>query len=400
MRGASRVLAVLSTCLGWPGKIPHWTTGRLWLLRLGHARLTEPLEQADDWAWLADHSVQFGQDKCLAVLGLRLAYLPPQGQCLRAEDLKRVALVPMRSSTRQEVKEELEKARPRTGTPRLIVDDHGVDLSGGVRFFRAEHPATAEVYDLKHKAACLLKGRLEKDARFKEFSGHVVQTRSVIQQTELAFLLPPGPRPKARFMNLGPLLRGGQRVLGVLQTPMAEVLRWTSGERLQEKLGWLWQYQADLAEWAEWQSLVDATVLWVARQGLSPQTAAELSEVLPWPRRHLSSGLLALELTGFVQEQARACAPGERFPGSTEVLESCFGRFKALEGNHGKGGLTGLLLSFGALLGPPTATPLRQAMQASSTAAVRRWCKDNLGTTVHAKRAVAFRQATGATNTG
>src|SRR5258708_7073155 len=56
MRGASRVLQVVFACLGIAGKVPHWTTGRLWLQRLGLARLLEAKEQADDWAWLADHS--------------------------------------------------------------------------------------------------------------------------------------------------------------------------------------------------------------------------------------------------------------------------------------------------------------------------------------------------------
>src|SRR5713226_1892079 len=66
LRGVPRVLAVLAEALGLPLEIPHWTTGRLWLMRLGHAMLTMPLEQADDWAWLADHSVPIGQEKGLA----------------------------------------------------------------------------------------------------------------------------------------------------------------------------------------------------------------------------------------------------------------------------------------------------------------------------------------------
>ena len=31
------------------GFIPHATTGRMWLLRLGYYKLHAPLEQADDW---------------------------------------------------------------------------------------------------------------------------------------------------------------------------------------------------------------------------------------------------------------------------------------------------------------------------------------------------------------
>jgi hypothetical protein len=400
LRGASRVLGVFFACLGLPGKTPHWTTGRLWLQRLGHARLCQPKERARDWAWLTDHSVQIGQDKCLVILGIRLADLPPPGQALRPKDVQLIALEPMRCCSREDVRRELQKAVPRTGVPRVILDDHEVALTGGVSFFQAKHPRTVEVYDAKHKGACLLKHLLEKDDRWAEFNLKVAQTRSAIQQTELAFLVPPGPRPKARFMNLGPLLGWGQKVLTVVAAPSAEVLTWVSQERLQEKLGWLDEYRAALAEWGEWQQRIDTTVVWVGEHGLYRRVVADLEVLLPRPCRYPSSERLTEELVAFVTEQVKSVRPRERLPASTEVLESCFGKFKVLERGQSKGGFTGLLLAFGALLAEPTTQELRQALQTSHTKDVRQWYKEHLGTTLHAKRQLAFQQAAGATETG
>ena len=190
------MLAVIAEAFGLPMDIPHWTTGRLWLMRLGHAMLTMPLEQADDWAWLADHSVQIGQEKCLAILGIRLRDLPKPGQSLRHHDLHLIALVPRTSWTRQEVADALEKAAERTGVPRVIVNDRGVDIHGGVEIFQRNHKQTAEVYDIKHKAACLLKHRLEKDPRWQEFQRQIGQTRCAVQQTNVAFLVPPAPKSR------------------------------------------------------------------------------------------------------------------------------------------------------------------------------------------------------------
>src|SRR5262249_56402534 len=48
LRRAARVLALLAEVLGWCLPTPHWTTGRLWLLRLGHATLTLAKIHADD----------------------------------------------------------------------------------------------------------------------------------------------------------------------------------------------------------------------------------------------------------------------------------------------------------------------------------------------------------------
>lgn len=390
LRGTSRILTVLAEALGWLAPIPHWTTGRLWLLRLGHAMLTGAKEPAQDWAWLIDHSVQIGQEKCLVILGIRLRDLPPRGQCLKHTDLQEIALVPRKSWTRQEVDEVLEAAAQKTGVPRVIVDDHGVDINGGVGFFQQRHAQTVEIYDAKHKAACVLKRRLEKNARWQDFQQRVAQTRCAIQQTELAFLTPPGPRPKARFMNLGPMLQWAKNVLAVLRQPPAVVRERVRPERLQEKLGWLQDFAADVAEWSEWQRIVNVVVTFVNRHGVYQGAARRLRARLQRHPTHDSSAHLVEELLDFVAEQARRTRPGERFPGSTEVLESCFGRFKHLEKQQARGGFTSLLLGFGALLAPTTTQAIREAMAHSPTTKIFQWCKEHLGTTLFSQRKLAF----------
>lgn len=289
VRGVPRVLAVVAEALGWDLPIPHWTTGRLWLLRLGHALLTMALEKAEDWAWIIDHSVQIGKDKCLVILGIRLSKLPERGQCLGHRDMHLIALVPRESWTRQEVDQELEAASKRTGIPRVIVDDHGVDIAGGVSFFQERHPETVEIYDAKHKAACLLKSRLEKNPRWQEFNAKMAQARCAIQQTEMAFLVPHGPRPKARFMNLAPSLQWAGNVLAVLHDPPAVVRQHVTLERLEEKLGWLREFATEIAEWSEWQRVVNVTVEFVDRQGLYRGVAKELRTELRGHQTHPSS---------------------------------------------------------------------------------------------------------------
>ncbi len=390
LRGVPRVLAVLAEAFGWSLPIPHWTTGRLWLLRLGHALLTMALEKSADWAWLIDHSVQIGQEKCLVILGIRLQDLPQPGHCLRHSDMHLIALVPRKSWTRLEVDEQLEVASQRTGVPRVIVDDHGVDIAGGVSYFQERHAETVEIYDAKHKAACLLKGRLEKNPRWQEFHQRMAQTRCAIQQTEMAFLVPPGPKPKARFMNLQPTLQWAENVLAVLRQPPAVVRERVSPERLAEKLGWLQEYAADIAEWSEWQQVANVTVEFVDRQGVYRGAAKKLWTELQRCQVHASSKILAKELVVFVAKQASRLRSGERFPGSTEVLESCFGRFKQLEKQQARSGFTSLVLAFGALLADSTSTVIKEAMQHSRTKEIFAWCKEHLGTTLFGQRKLAF----------
>lgn len=397
LRGVPRVLAVIAEVCGWSMDIPHWTTGRLWLMRLGHAMLTQPLEQANDWVWLTDHSVQIGQEKCLAIVGIRLRDLPKPGVCLRHHNLHLIAFVPRTSWTRVEVDVVLEETVAHTGEPRVIVNDHGVDLHGGVQMFQERHLHTVEIYDAKHKAACLLKRRLEKDSRWQEFQGQVGKTRCAVQQTEMGFLVPPAPKPKARFMNLQPQLEWAEGVLQVLRDPSAQVQRWVTPARLQAKLGWLKAFAAPVAEWSEWQQVVNTTVEFVDRQGIYRGAAKALWKELPHEYAHSSSADLAKDLVRFVAKQTTQAKPGERFPGSTEVLESCFGKMKQLEKQQARGGFTSLVVSFGAMMATTTSTIVQAAMEQSGTKAVYQWCKEHLETTLLSKRKLAFAGATKAT---
>jgi hypothetical protein len=389
LRGATRVMAILDQAFGLNMDIPDWTTGRLWLMRLGHAMLTMPLPIADDWAWLIDHSVQIGQEKCLVVLGVRLSEMAEPGQALRYQDMSLVALVLRTSWTRQEVADALETASERTGVPRVIVNDHGVDVHGGVQIFQQKHPDTIEIYDIKHMAACSLKRRLEKNPRWQEFQRQLGQTRCAVQQTEAGFLTPPAPKPKARFMNLRPQLEWAEGVLEVLRSP-TRVLQWASSERLQEKLGWLEEFQNDLSEWSHWQAVVDLAVAHVNTDGIARESAKELCRKMPRLHVHQSTADLAKELTTFVTTEANKTKAGERLPGSTEVLESCFGKMKQLEKQQSRGGFTSLLVSFGAMLAQTTTDVIEAALKHSGTAEVYQWCKENIGTTLFGKRKVAF----------
>jgi hypothetical protein len=393
LRGVPRVLAIISQAFGLCLEIPDWTTNRLWLMRLGHAELTMPLEKAKDWAWLADHSVQIGDEKCLAIVGIRLRDLPKPGECLRHHDLHLIALVPSESWTGPDVDRVLEEATQRTGVPRVIVTDHGSDLFGGVQLFQKRHPRTKEIYDVKHKAACLLKHRLENEPRWKEFQTKVGQTRCAVQQTELAFLTPPASKPKARYMNLEPQLSWAKGVLSVLRQPSAPVREWVIPARLEEKLGWLQDFAEPLAEWSEWQQVVNLTVEFVNRQGVYRGMGQVLRQKLPRTFAHCSSAVLAKELERFVAVQSRQTKPGERWPGSTEVLESCFGKLKQLEKQQARGGFTSFVLSFGALLATTTTKIVYAALNHSGTKEVITWCRQYLGITLRAQRRIAFAES-------
>lgn len=397
LRGAAAVLDWLGSVAGRDDLSPDGATGRSWLMRLGLAALNRPKVRADDWAWLIDHSIQVGTSKCLVILGVRLSDLP-EGRALGHRDREPIALVPMIGSHKQAVAACLEQAAQRTGTPRVILDDHGADLHGGVELFGAEHPGTIEVYDITHKAAGLLKARLKGDERWKSYSTAAARAKCEVQQTELACLAPPSQRSKTRSRNVGGLVAWGVQTLALVEDPARLGPLGITATRVHEKLGWLADYRGALEAWSGYQAVIDGVLDFVRRRGLYPGAGFDLAAAVPAVGGDASE--LREELIHFVRCESLKARFGERLPGTTEVVESCFGKLKGLEGDQSKSGFTGLILSLGAMVSDWTAEAISEALERCRVRDVAAWCRQRLGPSVQAQRRQAYKRCASATEPG
>lgn len=397
LRASERVLKIIWEWLGVKEQLPDWTTIRMWLLRVGVAALREPVERANDWVWMADHSNQIGPEKALVVLGVRASQLPPPGETLRHEDIRLLTVQPGTVWKREDMAAVYRELAERYGVPRAVLCDGAVELRDGAQCLQKQRPDTIVLQDFKHKAAIFLKAAVGDDPRFAEFNTHLGKTRSAIQQTELAHLTPPGQKPKARFMNLASTLDWAAMVLWLLDHPEAKARELVTPQRLEEKLGWLRSFAAELGEWRECQQVVKAGVTFLNERGLFRGAGAELSAAMGTNLRHTASQRLAQRLVDFVTASEEQLKQGERLPMSTEILESTFALYKQLERQHSKGGFTSLLAAFGALLKTATDATIRWAFSAVSVKDVRQWTRENLGTTLTSKRLAVYNQFRSAT---
>jgi hypothetical protein len=392
LRGASRVVELLSTGLELPEAAPAWYTGRLWLRRLGYYKLTRAKAHAADWVWIVDHTIQLGVQKCLVIVGVRLSALPPPGSCLRHEHVEPIALVPVQTSTGAVVYQQLTDAVAQTGVPREILSDGGSDLQAGIAQFQQVHPETRAIYDIKHKTALVLKHELAEDAQWQAFTQQAAQTKQRVQQTPLAFLVPPTQRRKARYMNVDILIRWGTKVLAYLAQPPLAGAHLVTAAQFVAAYGWLQDFRDALQDWDELLQIVDTTEHWVRSQGLYQGCTHVLVPRVMGVVHTARGQRVAHHLFTFVEAEAAKAAPRERFLGSSEVIESIFGKLKRLEQQHGQSGFTGLVLAAGALVSPTTHEVIQDALETVSTFHVQQWCQQHLGPSVQAQRQRAFRQ--------
>ena len=383
-----RVAAVLALHWNWSGldvRAASYYSVRLWLLRLGLYQVNRPKTRADDWMWIVDHTMQLGQRKCLILVAIRQSAWDAADRVLSHEDVELIDLVPVTESNGDLVYEQLEAATAKTGVPRAIVSDDGPDLHRGIALFRQSHPTTAWLYDIKHKTACLLKHALEGDPAWASFTGKVHRFKQQVSLTPLAALAPPQQRSKARYMNLDVLVDWARESLSLLDRPRAMRKAGLSARQVEEKLGWLRRFVPQVRRWGEMLSVIGTAEHYVRHQGIHRQAAEELALLLPIPTIPAAKRLRK-QLLEFVAAEGQQAREGERLLGSSEVLESIIGKFKQVAGERGQHGLTGMVLSLGALVGKLAVTTVQTALTEIATPTVWNWCRSHLGATVQSVR--------------
>ena len=197
LRRVAATLALPWSWWGGGGAVGSYYSVRLWLLRVGLYQLNRPQQQAHDWMWIVDHTMQLGERKCLIIVGIRQSAWDTEDRVLRHEDVTLIDLVPVTQSTGEVVYQQMEAATAKTGVPRAIISDDGRDLHKGIGLFRQAHPSTAWVYDIKHKTACLLKHELDRDPSWQAFVGQANLLKQRVSVTGLACLLPRQQRGNA-----------------------------------------------------------------------------------------------------------------------------------------------------------------------------------------------------------
>ena len=236
------------------------------------------------------------------------------------------------------------------------------------------------------KATPYGRGRLQKNECWNAFIKQATQTKFETNQTELALLVPPRLRSKARYMNLQRMLSWAEKVLTVLDDPSLLAPSLCSVDRLNTKFAWLREYRENIGVWSSWLALTDAALDVVRRNGYCTSTADEVNQTLTEISDTPEKDLLKDELLEIVNAESLKAREGTRMPGSTEILESSFGKLKEIEGDHSRSGFTSLILIWAALFGATTSEVIRRALTEVPVKLVNVWVRSNLGTTIQSKR--------------
>ena len=390
LRAASKMMDIFISLFNLPASAPSWYTGRLWLMRLGYYKLNRPKQKADDWVWIIDHSIQLSSEKCLVILGIRLRDLPTN-RYLNFSDVEPIELIPVTKSSGKIIHAQLERATKKTGIPREIIADHGSDLKSGITMFCNTHKETCYIYDIKHAMSVALEHELKNDEDWEKLVKLSVKTKREICQTELAPLVSPNQRKKSRYMNSYTLLHWVEKMRLFLNKRDEIINKDYESKKVREKFSWINDMSKKISEWNNLIMVIKHIEDFIRKDGLNLNLLLQLENELNEYNLDFRSIKFKESAVDFVKKEALKARTGERLLGSSEIIESLFGKQKFLEKEQSRNGFTGLLLALPALVAETSEFVIKKALESVPTKSVTEWYKKNIIKSVQAKRNATFK---------
>lgn len=381
-RALSSIFQILSRWL--PSFIaPSHTTIRQWLLKIGLYKLTCPKYSPSGWFFIIDTSIQMGHQKCVVVLGIKNSDIN-KNFCPTLDSAEPLVVKPLVNSPGEVIQEILEEAVAITGaSPIGIISDEGVENKKGVRLFIQNHSETIHLFDASHKINNCLKKELNNDPVWLAFKVAAANSIQHLKQSSIAHLAPPRQRSKERMHSAFHLISWGIRVLNFLDSEKAVTL--TSNER--SKIDWIKEYRCAFHNYLYFQKICKHGLEIVHEQGYFFDMGNEFCKKIKYLSKTDQRCInFQNKIKAILQAEGQKIPEGVNYLGSSEIIESLFGKFKAMEDNHASSGLTSLILAIPALLGKLDESIIFKALKEVSILDVKQWIEKKLGSTFLSKR--------------
>lgn len=367
---------------------PSCTTVKRWAQQIGYYKLNRPKRIAKDWMIMIDASIQMGEKKCVMILGSPMADIP-NNRALKLEDLEVLAMRVVPRLNGEVIEEMLEEIQVSIGKISSICSDKGSEMVRGITLFQKYNSELRHITDTAHRVSNFLEKILEKSEQWKLFRQLTTQARRQMQNSLVSGAQPPSPRTKARYMNVDSIIIWASKMLLLLDHgDLSDEIESNklNIKELRKYLGWLESYREDIGHWNLLIAAAAAARQLVRTEGIHMNIVDSFDQAissLPLSQREMP---FVNQIIEFLLSQSFQVKPEEYFIGSTEVLESFFGKLKYMEREQRGFGFTSLLLAAIANIGPLTDNIVVDAISSVKLSDIEEWTKKNIGISTQSQR--------------
>jgi hypothetical protein len=309
------------------------------------------------------------------------------------EDVEVLGIEIMNSTKGEMIDSAIEKVSTKVGVPRQIVADNSSDLARGIRLYQEKNPELIYTHDVTHGMALLLKHELEADEKYQSFVQKCTISRQRLQQTELYFLAPPAQRSQCRYFNIERLTDWGIRLLNASPEKLMELVPGMSTtvivKKIEEKLGWLIDYDLDLQRWEQMVSLTRHVESQLKALGIN-RNSLEYFHQNRFAVDNIYLQKFQQKVVDYIATQSEKIKCDRTFLATSDVIESLFGKYKQFSARCPFKEMGQMLLTICLSTMNLTANVVKQALEAISFDDVEAWLDEVFGQSMLSKRRTLF----------
>jgi len=324
----------------------------------------------EKWVLIADESIQFGNKKILLVIAV------PERKCREGKVLSYTDAVPLvlkvsaswkSEEITAEIKEHIDLKQIS-----YCISDAGCNLICAFKSLKCTH-----IHDINHKFSLIIQSVFEKNPLFIQYTKSLSLLRAQKSMSKIARIVPPNQRIMSRFMNLLPLFEWGVKMIHLLDKNQLIEDEMTALSFLETSRDFIIDTYLLLNSLSDIQSILK----------LKGFNAASKKESLAVFSAMKSDNALKIkkQLRYYFSELSSR-AKGKKICCSSDIIESCFGKYKETVKGNKTVGISDLCLCIAAMTGMNDTEAIKKAMENVNTKQIKEWRKKNIGKTLFAEK--------------
>ena len=371
-RSVNKIFLIMNMSFDLNLRVPSHVTVLNWVKKQGVANFRDKdYFNNEKWILIIDESIQFGNKKLLAILGVP-ASKQNLGRALTYKDLVPLVLKSSESWKANDIESEINSCIHQDQIL-YALSDNGNNLKSTYSQMGLKH-----IEDVGHKFSWIMKETFEKQEDFEAYTKHLSGMRARLSLSKFAHIIPPNQRIVSRFMNLTPLFSWGSKMIKLLDKNQL-----TEDER--EKVAFVNEYRELIYNTDHLLSTLNKIQQLLKNKGFSEQTINQSLELL---ENHNDERSLKVKekISKYFCETASKMGNETTILCSSDILESCFGKYKSIVKANKTVGITDLCLCISCLMGENDADQTMKSMAKIKIVNIKDWKEKNIGDTLFQKR--------------
>jgi hypothetical protein len=378
-RSVSKIFLVMKISFNINLRVPSHTTVLNWVKKQGIANFrSKVFFNNQKWILIIDESIQFGNKKLLTVLAVPESK-QSMGRALGYTDMVPLVLKASDSWKSDEIISEI-KSCIDLNQILYVISDNGNNLISS-----CEKLGVRQIEDVGHKFSWIIKEAFDKQADFEQYTKELVNMRTKLTLSKNAHIVPPNQRIMSRFMNLGPLFNWGNKMVNLLEKGLLN-------QQEREKVSFIVEHKNFIRQTHALLGILNKVQKKLKIEGFNQETVAQCREML----KNISGSkgtLIAIMINQYFDQTLKKMEKEKTIFCSSDIIESCFGKYKSIVKANKTVGITDLCLCISSLLSQNDLELTKQAMSNIKTVHIKEWKKKNIGETLYQKRNTFFKKA-------